>query len=175
MSFGWIDLVFALVVLVSLLVGLLRGLLREVLSLVSWAVAGVLAYLWATGAGKDMFPSLADSEIALAGSTLAIFVVAVFVLAIVSNIVAGRLRAAGIRSADSVLGAAFGALRGLFILAVVVLAVEATRYAREPVWQQSPTVQYLIPLKEWISEVFGPWVEDSGIDEELQQLQGEER
>lgn len=175
MSFGWIDLAFALVVLVSLLVGLFRGLLREVLSLVSWVVAGALAYLWATGAGENMFPSLAESEIALAGSTLAIFVVAVFVLAIISNLIAGRLRAVGIRSADSVLGAAFGGLRGLFVLAVVVLAVEATRYAREPVWQDSPSVRYLIPVQEWLGEVLGPWVEDSGIDEELQQLQREER
>ena len=91
------------------------------------------------------------------------------------SLIAGRLRAVGIRSADSVLGAAFGGLRGLFVLAVVVLAVEATRYAREPVWQDSPSVRYLIPVQEWLGEVLGPWVEDSGIDEELQQLQREER
>ena len=41
------------------------------------------------------------------------------------------------------LGVVFGALRGIILLAVIVLVVNMTSWAQEKMWQQSKAVQYI--------------------------------
>lgn len=132
-----IDWILAALVLLSALVGLWRGLIFEVLSLVGWIAAFFVARWLAPTAGSYLpLQGLSDSMRYAAGFALT-FIVAVLLAGLLAALVRKVVSAVGLRPVDRVLGAAFGALRGVVVLLAVALVVDLTPYRRSETWQQS--------------------------------------
>ena len=132
-----IDWVLAALVLLSALVGLWRGLIFEVLSLLGWIAAFFLARWLAASAGAYLpLQGLSDSMRYAAGFTLT-FIAALLLAGLLAALVRKVVSAVGLRPIDRVLGAAFGALRGVVVLLAVALVVDLTPFKRSEAWQQS--------------------------------------
>jgi membrane protein required for colicin V production len=130
---NWLDVVIGLVVAASLATSVIKGFTRELVSLAA-AVAGILAALW-------WYPDLAGqiepyaSSATVAGFAAFLAILLAFVLAgwAVSKILAGLVKATGMRWFDRLLGAAFGLLRGLLTAAALVLAIVAFAPGKRPI------------------------------------------
>lgn len=156
-----VDVLFALMLVLSLLLGVWRGLLRELLSLVSW-----LAAAWITWRFHGLLMGPLTGVIASAGARqaaalLLTFIAAVVVLALLSHLLVGVLKRSPLRGTDRVLGGVFGALRGLVLVAATVLLVEATPLQKSLWWQGSSlapqaheSAQRLRTAVEWGLEQF---------------------
>ena len=114
-----IDYIIIGIIAFSIIVSLLRGFVREVLSLASWVVAFIVA--------SQFYPSLAayltqiDSLYIRNGTAIGIlFVLTLIVGAIVNFVIAQLVDKTGLSGTDRVLGAAFGLLRGVLIVAAVL-------------------------------------------------------
>jgi len=132
-----IDWVLAALVLLSALVGLWRGLVFEVLSLLGWIAAFFVARWLAASVGVYLpLQGLSDPMRYAAGFALT-FIAALLAAGLLAALVRKVVSAVGLRPIDRVLGAAFGALRGVVVLLAVALVVDLTPFKRSEVWQQS--------------------------------------
>lgn len=133
---NWIDYTILAVLALSVLVGLWRGLISEVLSLATLLVAVWAAWLLGPSvAGRMTFIDLPAVRTA---AGYAVCFILVLVLGALVRYLAHRLLAtAGLSGTDRMLGMAFGLVRGVLLVCVMVFLAQFTVLTRDPPWQQS--------------------------------------
>ena len=144
-----IDYIIIGIIAFSIIVSLLRGFVREVLSLASWVVAFIVA--------SQFYPSLAayltqiDSLYIRNGTAIGIlFVLTLIVGAIVNFVIAQLVDKTGLTGTDRVLGAAFGLLRGVLIVAAVLFFLDTfTNFEQTEWWKESKIIPHFGVIIEW--------------------------
>ena len=154
----WLDYAVAGVFAASLLVGAWRGLVREVLSILGWVIAFLAANLLAGPLGPFMPQVIPSPELRIAAAYLAVFVVALMVTALVGLLLSKIVKAAGLGGVDRMLGAIFGAARGLLIVLAATLLAGLTSAPRQEFWRDSASgallVQAALALKPLLPQTF---------------------
>jgi len=145
----WPDYAILGTIAISILVGALRGFVKEVFSLVVWAAAFIIAYLY----GGDV-AALMDDHISLPSARTAMGFTGLFIVVLLIgglfNYLLGRLvESTGLSGTDRLLGGVFGAARGLALVVAVLLVAGFTPLPADPWWKDSQMVQRLLPLVEW--------------------------
>jgi membrane protein required for colicin V production len=131
------DWIFTGIVVVSLLLGLWRGLVFEVLSLVGWVVSFFMAQWLAVSVSVQLpLQGLSDPVRYAVGFAL-IFLVCVVAAGLLASLSRKIISVAGLLPIDRLMGAAFGALRGLVILLAVAVVIDLTPLKSSDWWQQS--------------------------------------
>lgn len=130
------------VLLVSALMGAVRGLIREALSLVTWVVALWCAARFGGHAARLFSTALDDPLWQLWAGRLALFVGVLFAGSVVVWLVGYFVRRSVITGMDRVLGMLFGAVRGVLLAGILVLALDLGGFAAEPWWQESKLLPY---------------------------------
>lgn len=145
-----IDVIFVLVLVLSLLVGVWRGLIRELLSLLSWVVAAYIAWRFHGLLMGPLNGVIQSPGARQAAALLLTFIAAVLVLALLSHLLVSLLNRSPLRGTDRALGAVFGALRGVVLIAATVLLVEATPLQKSLWWQGSSLVPPARAPAQWL-------------------------
>ena len=151
-----------MVLVVSFLVGAWRGLVYEVLSLGTWIVAFYLAQWFAPVAAGWLPMSGATETIQYAAGFVVVFILAMFAGSMVTWLISRLFLVAGLRPADRVLGAAFGALRGVVLMLVAAVLAGTTPMQHEAWWTQSVGGQWASAtvkgLKPVLPQEFGKYL-----------------
>ena len=129
-----LDWIFVALLLASMLMGAWRGLVYEVLSLAGW-VAAFLAAQW-----------LAVDAVRYAAGFILVFIVAIFACGFLAWLGKKLVDAVGLRPVDRTLGAAFGVLRGVVILLVLVVIAGLMQLHQADWWQASRGAIWLSEL-----------------------------
>jgi membrane protein required for colicin V production len=132
-----LDWIFVAVLLASMLMGAWRGLIYEVLSLAGWVVAFLVAQWFATDAAAWLPLEGAQETVRYAAGFILVFVVALFACGFLAWLGKKLVEAVGLRPVDRTLGAAFGVLRGLVVLLVMVVMAGLTPLHQAEWWQES--------------------------------------
>lgn len=132
-----LDWIFAIVLLASMLLGAWRGLVFEVLSLLSWVAAFVLAQWLAQDASAYLPMGGASDTIRYAAGFILVFLAVVLLGSLMAVVIKKLTVAVGLRPLDRALGAAFGSIRGVFLLLVATVVVGMTPMKSSLVWQES--------------------------------------
>lgn len=122
---NWADWAIVAAILMSAVIAAAQGFFVEVFALAG-AVFGYIAAAWGCRqVGEWFLPYVKTAEVAnLAGFLTILF--AVMVLAgVAGRLARWALKEAGLRWVDRILGGAFGLVRGLVVVTVVLLAVAA--------------------------------------------------
>ena len=114
------DVVIVLVVGLSTVIGLMRGLGREVMSVIVWLTALFASLVLATPVASLL--DLGESVGTAVGFAI-VFVVVLVAGALVQRVLAKLIRSTGIGGTDRLLGAFFGALRGILVTIVALIAM----------------------------------------------------
>ncbi len=146
---SYIDLVIIGIIAFSVIVSLLRGFVREVMSLASWVVAFLVA--------NNFYPYLANyltqiqSEYLRDGAAIAIlFVTTLIIGAIVNYVISQLVDKTGLSGTDRVLGACFGLLRGVLIVAALLFFVDTfTNFSQSDWWKNSKLIPHFGFIVEW--------------------------
>jgi membrane protein required for colicin V production len=118
-----VDCVIVVAVVLSMALAAKEGFFYEIFSLVGVVVGYVLA-AWEYGRVAGWFSPYTRAQwVAEIGAFLLIFIAVVGVAGIVGRITRWTLKEVGLRWFDRLLGAAFGLLRGVLVIAVIVLAL----------------------------------------------------
>lgn len=156
------DWVFVGVLLVSMVVGAWRGLVFEVISVVSWIAAFVLAQWFAPAVAHWLPISTTNEALRYGLGFLIVFVGTIFAGSLIAFVVKKLLSAVGLSPADRLLGAAFGAVRGVVILLALTVLVGMTPFKSAPWWQASEGAKLagvaLHGLKPVLPEDFGQYL-----------------
>ena len=137
---NWADIIIISIMLVSTVISLFRGFVREILSLVAWIVS-----FWAAATFAPQVATLLESYLSIptARTVLAfigVLVVALLLSGLVNTMIGRLIEKTGLSGTDRMLGGIFGLLRGVAIVAVVVLIAGLTQIPGAPWWQQSQVI-----------------------------------
>lgn len=157
-----VDWIFLAILLVSLIVGAWRGLVFEVLSVLSWAVAFVLAQWFAPDVAAHLSMAGAGEPIRYAVGFVIVFVASIFAGGLVAFLVKKLVAAVGLRPADRMLGAGFGLVRGVLLLLAVTVVVGMTPLHTSNWWTEAtgPHISgtVLKALKPLLPQDFGKYL-----------------
>jgi len=155
---NWLDFVCIGLISISALIGLVRGFVREVVSLLVWIGAFLLGLWYAPDLAPLAKPYVGSPTLRIAGAFVVLFVGALL-LGAVLNYFAGLLVArTGLAGTDRTLGLAFGGLRGVVLIAVLVLLAGLTTIPREVWWRESLIAPRLRP---WVCRIgVGDWLDE---------------
>jgi membrane protein required for colicin V production len=133
----WIDWGFVAVLAASVLVGGVRGLVYEVLALMGWLVAWLVARAWGVDLAQMLHLGSPGSALQHGAGYVLAFVGALLAWRLLSWAVRQLLHASPLAPVDRLLGAAFGLLRGLVMLLVLVGLVDLTPLGHMAAWSAS--------------------------------------
>jgi membrane protein required for colicin V production len=122
---NWLDWVLLLLLAVSIIASFRKGFSRELIELISVIVA-LLCGLWFYGAaGAWLLPYVSSRQVAYFCGFTIIFIGVLIAGAIVGHLFGRLVKAAGLSLFDRILGAGFGAVRGLVLAVAVIVAIVA--------------------------------------------------
>ena len=132
-----LDLIVALVLVLAVVRGLMRGLVDTLFSLAAWILAFV-AGRWGAVALAPMLPiGIENPAIRYFAGFALIFLVVLIGVLLLGHALASLVKAAGLGSADTVLGGVLGLAKGLVILVGLTLAAGLTSLPRTDFWKQA--------------------------------------
>jgi membrane protein required for colicin V production len=129
---NWLDVIVLAILAVSVALSFRKGLTREVVGLAS-VVLAILLGIWFYGtAGALLLPYLSSRALANFAGFLLVFGGVMLVGHLVSYVVGRFLKVTGLSIFDHLLGACFGALRGILIAVALIMAIMAFSQGDKP-------------------------------------------
>jgi membrane protein required for colicin V production len=146
----WVDYLILGTLGLSTAFGIWRGFVKEALSLAAWVLAfwAALAY-GSTLAGK-LEGSVGGGGFATVLAFLILFVGVLVIGAVINHFVAKGIQASGLKPFDSLLGGVFGFVRGVGLVAILLLFAGQLHADRSDAWQHSKFVPYFKPVVGWL-------------------------
>lgn len=155
MTLGLIDIILALMVIISVLFALYRGLVRELLGIAAWILAGFAA-LYTYTPLQPLMNKMIENKITagVVGSAVVALVVLV-VMTLINAHVAKRLRQSALSGLDRVLGLVFGVARAGLLAAICYLACSMFMPEKKlnEMEDQNFTVPYIRVMAGWVELV----------------------
>ena len=150
---SWLDLVILGIIIPSALISLIRGFVKESISLVTWIVAGVIAFRYFSPMAEMLEPFVEAPTIRYVAGFAILFVSTLVVGAIVNFIMSQLVSRTGLSGTDKALGVVFGGARGVLIVTMVVLLASLTPMPEATWWQDSASVGWFQQLAEWLKGI----------------------
>lgn len=141
---AWLDYAVLGVFAVSLVLGAWRGLVREVLAILGWVIAFLAANLLAGPLGPAMPQAIPSPELRVAAAYVAVFAVSLILTSLAGLLLSKMVQAVGLGGIDRVLGAGFGALRGLLMVLAAAVLAGLTSAPRQAWWRDSASGPLLV-------------------------------
>ena len=130
-GFTIVDGAVALIILVSAILAYSRGFVREGMAIAGWVVAAVLAYVFAPKAVPLIkeIPVLKDfisgsCELSVIAAFAGVLALALVVVSIFTPLFSSAVQRSALGGLDQALGFAFGALRGLVLVAIALVVYD---------------------------------------------------
>ena len=143
MAFSWVDWAFIAVIAVSSLISLKRGFVKEALSLLTWIIAGVVAWMFGGALSHYLAGYIETPSVRVIAACLILFVATLLVGALINFLIGELVRVTGLSGTDRFLGMVFGAARG-----ALLLVVAGGLLSLLPV-QQSRLMPHFLMVADW--------------------------
>lgn len=114
----WFDAAVAGVILLSTLLAWARGAVREALTVAAWLGAGIIAWFGFMPVQRVAKSTIETPWLADTAALVVVFVVPLVVLKVLATVLAERLPRGWTRHLDRGVGALFGLVRGVLIVAL---------------------------------------------------------
>lgn len=148
----WPDYAILAIIAISILIGALRGFIKEVFSLLVWATAFLVAYYFAGDVADLMVDAVTLPSARTAMGFAGLFITVLLVGGLINYLLGKLVETTGLSGTDRLLGGVFGAARGLALVVVMLLVAGFTPIPEDPWWQQSKTIERILPLVHWSAE-----------------------
>jgi membrane protein required for colicin V production len=132
-----VDVAFLAIILLSILLGIVRGAVGEILSLGS-----LIINVYAANRYSGEIAPWVAKYVHIPGAQYALAFVLVYgivwlVTSTISHFISAIIGTLGLGWLDKTLGVAFGAIRGLGIVLVLVLIIGLTPIPQQAIWQEA--------------------------------------
>jgi membrane protein required for colicin V production len=146
------DALILLVIAISALISLRRGFTREAFSLAAWVAAFIVARLFGPGLELMLENSIETPSVRMATAFGLLFAATLVVGALINHLLGELVRVTGLSATDRLFGMAFGAVRGV-VLVVVLVAIGGHVFAADAWWRESTLVPHFALLEDWTRTV----------------------
>jgi len=150
MELAVVDYFIIGILVISTLISLVRGFVKEVISLITWIMAFAIALNFSSIAAQWMPKAIDIPSLRMATAFLALFNLVLLVGGIINWAISKAVEKTGLSGTDRSIGLVFGAARGVFIVAILILLAGLTTMPQEPWWQKSLLVPHFTVVALWI-------------------------
>jgi membrane protein required for colicin V production len=148
-----IDIIIAVALVVSIVIGFVRGFVKEAISIATLVVAIWAALYFGPVVGDLSKSWLSSSEMQVWFGRILVFAIVLSVGGLIGWGVSKLVRLSVLSSLDRFLGSVFGALRGLLLAALFVLAGQFAGFDNDEWWLQSRLLPHFEVVADWIKEM----------------------
>jgi membrane protein required for colicin V production len=144
-----VDWAIIAIIAISALISLKRGFVKEALSLLTWIIAGVVAWMFGGSLSQYLVSYIeTPSARVIAGCTI-LFVATLLLGAMVNFLISELIRVTGLSGTDRFLGMVFGAARGGLLVVVAVGLLSLGPVRQDQWWQQSKLMPQFLLVADW--------------------------
>src|SRR3954471_13248632 len=154
-----VDYIILAIIVISAVMGLVRGLLREAIAVITWFLAIVLAWSFATTLEPLLGGVLVGSPLRIWAARVIIFVFVLLIGGAIATVLGHYVRVSMFAGMDKFLGFVFGIIRGVVIVGAFTIAVQAQRMDEDPAWQRSKLMPYASGVAYALRGIVGENVE----------------
>ena len=154
-----VDYIILAILLISAVMGLVRGLLRESIAVITWFLAIVLAWSFATSLEPMLGGVLVGSPLRIWAARAIIFVGVLLLGGAVAVILGHYVRVSMFAGMDKFLGLVFGIVRGVVIVGAFTIAIQALRMDEDPRWSHSRLLPYAGAVADALRGIVGEKLE----------------
>lgn len=146
---NWVDITILGIITISTLISLVRGFVKEAISLIVWFGALFIASQFF--ADLAIYYTRIEDDVLRNGAAIAtLFIMTLILGGLINHVVGRAVQASGLSGADRLLGAVFGAMRGLLIVSALLFFMDTfTAAATATWWQQSVLIPEFGIIIEW--------------------------
>lgn len=152
------DLIILAIVLLSAVVGLVQGFLKEIASLVTWVLAFWLAWHYAPVLAPHLGGTLSAEPHGIWAARAILFISVLVAGSIVGYLLDRFVRMSLFSGLDRMLGFLLGLVRGVVIVALVIILGQSAQLDHERWYQQSKLVPALTPVASLLRAVVGDYL-----------------
>lgn len=147
----WVDIAIVIIIGLSVFTGLIRGFVKELIALAVWILAFWVAYHYSHHLDPWLQKYIQDQTVRK---------VTAFILVLIGTLVAGGLvnailgfimKRSGLSGTDRILGMGFGFVRGVFIVALIMVVIKMTSLPHEEYSKESKLYAQFDPVVNWLS------------------------
>ncbi|MDR2902572.1 MAG: CvpA family protein [Lactobacillales bacterium] len=121
MSFGIIDIIVLVLLILSIIFAFYRGLVRELLGITAWILAGFGALYTYTFIQPYMNKLVGNETLSGIISAALIALIILVIMTLINAKITGKLRKSALSGLDRLLGFAFGIFRAVLLVVVVYI------------------------------------------------------
>jgi membrane protein required for colicin V production len=147
----WVDIAIISIIVLSMITGLFRGFVKELIALCVWILAFWLAFHYASMLDGWVNPYIHDNTLKIIVEFIIIFFATLIVGAIVNACIGFIMRRSGLSGTDRVLGMGFGFVRGLFLIAIIMVGFRISNMPYSEYSKDSSLYAKFDPLVSWLS------------------------
>ncbi|ABC29248.1 MULTISPECIES: CvpA family protein [Hahella] len=151
----WADWVIIGIIGLSTVVSLVRGFVKEALSLVTWVLAFIVARMFYVHLATLLEGLISVPSVRLIAAFVILFIVTLIIGALLNHLISALVKSTGLSGTDRTLGMAFGMIRGVVLVVVVVALLRLTPVVQDPWWSESTLIPHFEKLEAWSRSVFG--------------------
>ncbi|WP_312920088.1 CvpA family protein [Stutzerimonas nitrititolerans] len=149
MTFTWVDWAIVAVIVISSLISLKRGFVKEALSLLTWIIAGVVAWMFGGALSHHLAEFISTPSAQVIAACAILFVATLLVGALVNFLIGELVRVTGLSGTDRFLGMVFGAARGGLLIVVLVGLLSLAPVQEDLWWRESALVPHFLLVADW--------------------------
>ena len=149
-----VDYAILGIITLSAAIGIWRGFVREALSLAVWVSAFWLAYAGASVAESYLDGWIVDQSLRLVAAFVLLFLCVHIAGFVISRLLSTLIRSIGLKGVDRVAGAGFGVVRGVVVVAAIILVAGLTPVVDDPVWQESYMIAVIENGLAWVEQYY---------------------
>ncbi|EPA98994.1 CvpA family protein [Pseudomonas umsongensis] len=157
MPFTWVDWAIVAIVAISALISLSRGFVKEALSLVTWIIAGAVAWMFGGSLSEYLVGYIQTPSARIITGCAIMFVATLIVGAMINYLIGELVRVTGLSGTDRFLGMAFGAARGVLLVVVAVGLLSLGPVQQDEWWKQSQLVPKFLLVADWSKNLILGW------------------
>jgi len=146
-----IDIIIAVALIVSIVIGYVRGFVKEAISIAALVLAIWAALYFGPAVGDVSKSWVSSAELQVWFGRVLVFAIVLSVGGLIGWGISKLVRLSVLNGLDRALGSAFGALRGLLLAALFVLAGQTVGFDNDDWWQKSRLLPRLEVVADWIT------------------------
>ena len=149
MSLTWVDWAIVAIIAVSALIRLTRGFVKEALSLLTWVIAGLVAWLFGGALAELLVPYIETPSLRVIAACSILFVMTLLLGGLVNYLISQLVKATGLSGTDRFLGMVFGAARGALLVVVAVGLLSLAPVEADAWWRESVVIPHFLLVADW--------------------------